>query len=1610
MTGENIDPNKLQEVLDKGMDSFYDAKNDEEGKEIFKTEKEYKDYLEKEFGNLNQPHTDDDGVSLNFEKYSVRGDRVTVSIVGFDGEPRFDKKLSREVFEEFIGKPKGGRGTIEALFGLKKKKKEAKIEEPTEETDPTRAAAWHTIRKFQDLPESSNRTYDELNAGTEEERIENFKKLSRELWDEFTVHGIVRFDKKTDQLYVEKRSDLDGESFLKLLELAGMSVDRSKVNFVAPGGTSDSGIVGDTSDKHGVIAEESGKRVTFDHHGENSTRDTSATKFLYKTLVKLKFFDDEQKAYLDNYVKFITKFDNLNFAPEEEGEIYANYHENLYGLASKMSVDDVLELMKQGTDPNRGLPSDYLKSHTFINPKDGKKKTLAEFSYFLKKQKHDGEEEIPRLDKKGFVLDSGNDRFGKILVDTMKKTGKNSWNSKMAGDNVTRQLAAFQRGYGAIVTWSPQENKFYVSTRREMNEQSIPGGFSQGKNVRGHLLTNGGGTGAPVSPKFLQEILGKLIGKEDFQIEGELKKAIELDEKSKELLDLFDENKLTESDLRKAAGERGVLLKDLLEAMLSQRDKLSREIEKKIKKLPKKPAPDRDRVTIDFLLECQEKNGLNQQAEAEAETEKGPDAEKPEGVAPASVPENVSNMGEWEYRYRLLKSLEQELEVAKTELEKAELKYEQKKEANCESYKNLAAILWIKKFGVGEAKAEEELLKQEMEKKKDLVEELKQKIKDLSQEANPVFVGFEKLGIKKDDLEELEGFKALSEGQKLLVLENLKQLALGRIQEEANDKVDQDISQSKILVRMFKSLGRKFLISGQERKTTKEIMGGGMDVHGEILKYLIAGAKDGPGVEMVDGKLEIQYVSGLLNLTQEQDRMVAEFNMVATEYSKIPYEWSLGTASKKEKEKYQEVDARYQKSLRKIFDIQYDGSGGYANVAAANVNEIERNIKLNQFLNSNPDIENRLASIENDVIWQKALVNVATERGGYALIGAGVRYATISLISLAAAPLAAGGMGGFLAWKRAKEKLKNNERMARKGVEDKSLEAKNFVDAAYLQESIGDLIEIAGKIPENSPKKEEMLRSLKFHLYDARENLSAGTVNFGDKKDRLFNQYELLKKISQGESFLALNEFNIDSKKYDGDLKNKGDLQVILEFLEKQNVEISEAQRRYIYEKALDGFVLGATFASVGMAARHFGESWFGWGKTNKIVEKGSELKMAKPVRMKIDQNSGSGSRVSSLKSNNQPIEAPSHLPPIPEQSSIPMPKVSEQIVSEKIAPNKIINDVEVKPKISGDALTIDKKTGINSIERGLIRKAMADLGISKKEAGTLASQMTKNYLDSHPGENPNLVHDGDIIRKVDFKNKTYDLDRASGIKGHLHSTGASHEPRLAGNHPQTGATEIHKPKLAGLNPAEHAPQEKIIPVNPLEAQSNMPSGGQALREAALRDEAMRQSAENSTGGAVNLTPEEQLKYQASSEMIQKNILAMPRSIRGFKDAMLNVEKLRIVAHNGTPAAVAYETAYIDMVRKISEDVCSGDNAQMDLDSLKNAYADDYWQNDGKLNPKVIQLKAFVARRFGEEISNPRIGGTPPETAPKWIHRLIVKTLQGSGVKLESLVKLKTRH
>lgn len=464
------------------------------------------------------------------------------------------------------------------LLSLKKRKEDAakQLVQPDKKVDYVRAAAWHTLRKLEESTDS-NLNYASLDGVSERERNDKFLELTRKLWTELTVHGYEKYNPDTETWKVIRESDQDAYACLKLLELAGIKVDFDKVKFVEPGETAESGVIMDTSKKHGVISEEDGKRLIFDHHASESDRNTSSAKFVYETLIEMGLI--ERKEYLDNFVEFITKCDNLNFPESEMDEIYANYAKNLYGLHHKMKIDTVLELFKKGIDPKNPIPDDLLSNLNYYNAKDRKNEPLMLFSKSYENKMKLGESAIGKLEKDGFVVDTGDDRFGKILIDTKKNVEKGKWFPKVDGENKSNQLAAFLKGYGAYLLWSPKENSFVLYTRRKMDEDSFPGGLRQGFNMRGNMWIKR--QKDPENLKInLEEIFSKLSGK-DFKIEGKLKRALNADKGAKDMLSLFDEKKLTKDVLFDTANKLEVPLGMILFEMLKQRQAINKIYQKR---------------------------------------------------------------------------------------------------------------------------------------------------------------------------------------------------------------------------------------------------------------------------------------------------------------------------------------------------------------------------------------------------------------------------------------------------------------------------------------------------------------------------------------------------------------------------------------------------------------------------------------------------------------------------------------------------------------------------------------------------------------------------------------------------------------------------------------------------------------------------------------------------------------------------------------------------------------------------------------------------------------------------------------------------------------------
>jgi len=337
--------------------------------------------------------------------------------------------------------------------------------------------------------------YEELWAQTEQEGDEKFKQKTRELWKEFAVHGKIG-KKKDGKIGVLNFTDLDGNSSLGLLELAGIST--KNLEHLEHGKYKEGKINVDTGERHGVILEDGGKTVFIDHHSDESEKDSSATKFTYDLLVSLGLL--EKQDYLDRLVEFVTQEDNKNYPGGER--YFKNYGRNLLGLKDRIKFKHLLEFFKEEHRP-----------HEVLQAKELKKMELFKISKQTKIAVEKSLAELERIKDKGAIIETP--RYGQIVVDLDKKIP--------FGFDAIRYA-----GYQTYLGWSPAVNSFFL-----FSVSPITDSFSQGKKIRGTMLIKPMSDTVPLTVTLKEVLTALTDGKleptgelaEFLEKEGQKKKA-----------------------------------------------------------------------------------------------------------------------------------------------------------------------------------------------------------------------------------------------------------------------------------------------------------------------------------------------------------------------------------------------------------------------------------------------------------------------------------------------------------------------------------------------------------------------------------------------------------------------------------------------------------------------------------------------------------------------------------------------------------------------------------------------------------------------------------------------------------------------------------------------------------------------------------------------------------------------------------------------------------------------------------------------------------------------------------------------------------------------------
>lgn len=237
-------------------------------------------------------------------------------------------------------------------------------------------------------------SWEDLNAAILEEGNEKFSKETKELWKDFAVHGMLRFDKKEGKQVLDPFTDLDGKCAIGILKESG--IDISKLAYVRPGEHIEGAINLDTGNKLGVVYEESTYTTYFDHHAPGTKEVTSATEIVYKTMVDLGMTPDVEN--MKKLVDFVTKIDNRKFPAEE----FLSSAKTILGLQRELDFDRVKAYFEEHESPTEELTPSQLEKYGLKESAEKQQKLVDESMITLDKMEQEGK----------FV----ETKYGKVLI------------------------------------------------------------------------------------------------------------------------------------------------------------------------------------------------------------------------------------------------------------------------------------------------------------------------------------------------------------------------------------------------------------------------------------------------------------------------------------------------------------------------------------------------------------------------------------------------------------------------------------------------------------------------------------------------------------------------------------------------------------------------------------------------------------------------------------------------------------------------------------------------------------------------------------------------------------------------------------------------------------------------------------------------------------------------------------------------------------------------------------------------------------------------------------------------------------------------------------------
>jgi hypothetical protein len=398
------------------------------------------------------------------------------------------------------------------------------------------------------------------------------------------------------------------------------------------------------------------------------------------------------------------------------------------------------------------------------------------------------------------------------------------------------------------------------------------------------------------------------------------------------------------------------------------------------------------------------------------------------------------------------------------------------------------------------------------------------------------------LGVSGESLEKIPGFRKLSPGKQLLVLQYVQNEVLLDVTKKAKEEQRAEWKGRSLWGKIWR--GAVTMGSYQFARTKeieKELLAhasGASDsperyaaMHAEHLANIEEYVKVMRGMPEVtenkDGGLDIAYAAANHEaVTPEEKKIIDDFNTIASRFASIPREWGYEPKDEKEKgqrERYDDEKADYDKARAALLahyidSFKKEGVKQPDKEAMLEMSRIDETLALNQLYNAHPDAEKALEQIEDQSAILAGIKEFWEDKGKFIALGSVARIAVTAVTGavtggIGAIAIAASGgalVGGMQGVSEAKKVIRERRIDRRLSEEDEREEIsykdssgtphvrkiKEYTDAAFFTDRIERLSE---KFYSAKTKEERALLETKIAKTTAlmEEKFKRGLINFG---------------------------------------------------------------------------------------------------------------------------------------------------------------------------------------------------------------------------------------------------------------------------------------------------------------------------------------------------------------------------------------------------------------------------------------------------------------------------------------------------------------------------------